>query len=110
MNKINGSNYYSDTKLFLYSAHDINVAFFLMTLGLYDYSSGMPPYGSYIEVEIHALGEGYGIQVINTIYTNIYGYSVKFLRYCFKIIRNRDLNCLRFLDAPIHAPLMSLSN
>lgn len=64
LEKINGSEYLENLKLFLYSAHDINLASLLITLGLYDYSYGTPPYGSYAVFEVHQLGAAdYGIQV-----------------------------------------------
>lgn len=42
----------------------MNVAAVLTTLGLYESSSGMPPYGSYVVFEVHNLGDDYGIQVL----------------------------------------------
>lgn len=63
LNKINGSEYLKNTKVFLYSAHDINIVTLLITLGLYDYSYGTPPYGSYVVFEVYQLDASYGFQV-----------------------------------------------
>nr|CAH7768945.1 unnamed protein product [Callosobruchus chinensis] len=42
---------YPGTKIFLYSAHESNVAAMLRFLGLFH--PHVPPYGSYISIEIH---------------------------------------------------------
>ncbi|XP_050293461.1 venom acid phosphatase Acph-1-like [Anthonomus grandis grandis] len=48
--KIKGE-YYKGTKIFLYSAHEFNVAILLRYLDVFN--SHVPPYGSYIIVEVH---------------------------------------------------------
>ncbi|KAJ8937380.1 hypothetical protein NQ314_011928, partial [Rhamnusium bicolor] len=46
-----GGDEYKETKVFLYSAHESNVASILRFLGIF--YSHVPPYGSYITIEIH---------------------------------------------------------
>lgn len=53
----------SPTKLYLYSAHEKNIATLLVTLDLFD--DALPAFGSYIIIEVH-LVEG------------VYGYKVKY--------------------------------
>lgn len=49
------------TKMYLYSAHDITVAGFLINLGVY--TPHLPPYGCYILLEVHKITNTYGIKV-----------------------------------------------
>ncbi|XP_018578061.1 venom acid phosphatase Acph-1 [Anoplophora glabripennis] len=58
--KIRGEKY-SRTKVFLYSAHESNVAHFLRFLGVFH--SHVPPYGSYISVEVHNYNGERGFKV-----------------------------------------------
>lgn len=53
---------YKDTKVFLYSAHESNVASLLRFLGIF--YSHIPPYGSYIAIEIHNIKGERGVKVI----------------------------------------------
>ncbi|XP_049820542.1 venom acid phosphatase Acph-1 isoform X2 [Aethina tumida] len=48
-------------KLFLYSGHQLNVACFLETLGLF--KKHLPYYGSFIIVELHNVNQTYGFKV-----------------------------------------------
>lgn len=48
-------------KMFLYSAHDITVASFLINLGVYE--RHLPVYGCYVTLEVHKIRNVYGIKV-----------------------------------------------
>lgn len=48
-------------KMFLYSAHDINVAGLLINLGIY--TPHYPPYACYILIEVHEIANVHGIKV-----------------------------------------------
>lgn len=49
------------TKIVLYSGHDINVAYLLIALGVF--KPKVPPYGSYVILEVHQIDEEYYIKV-----------------------------------------------
>lgn len=53
---------YKNRKIFLYSAHEFNVAFMLQTLGIFE--PHIPPYASYISFELHKINDDYGFKVI----------------------------------------------
>lgn len=57
--KINGSS--GEQKLVLYSGHDVNVAYLLIALGAF--KPKVPPYGSYVIIEVHEIDEEYYIKV-----------------------------------------------
>lgn len=54
-----------NTKIFLYSAHESNLAHLLRFLGIFQ--PHIPPYGSYIAIEIHNVQGTRTIKVSNTI-------------------------------------------
>lgn len=56
---INGTN---KTKMYLYSAHDITVAGFLINLGVFE--RHLPPYSCYVALEVHKIQGVYGIKVL----------------------------------------------
>ncbi|RZC37104.1 His Phos 2 domain containing protein, partial [Asbolus verrucosus] len=58
-----------NTKVFLYSAHDFNVAAVLRTLNVFD--RHVPPYGATIFFEIHKVGEIYGLKLYYQDYTKL---------------------------------------
>ncbi|KAG5868544.1 hypothetical protein JTB14_035865 [Gonioctena quinquepunctata] len=63
-----GGKEYKDTKIFLYSAHESNIAAILRFLGIF--YSHIPPYGSYVIFEIHNIGGVRGIKVYYQDYTS----------------------------------------
>lgn len=50
-----------DRKIFLYSVHEFNLAYLLLTLDVFEYQN--PPYGAYILFEVHEIDNVYGIKV-----------------------------------------------
>lgn len=60
-NKIEGKLVPQTRKIFLYSAHESNIANFLASLDVFQ--PQIPPYGSYILVEIHKVRGEYGVKV-----------------------------------------------
>lgn len=52
----------SKTKMFLYSAHESNLAHFLLVLSIFDLPH-VPNYGAYIILEVHKIRDSYGIKV-----------------------------------------------
>ncbi|XP_030756922.1 venom acid phosphatase Acph-1-like [Sitophilus oryzae] len=60
--KINGTISPSSRKVFVYSAHDMNVGSFLLSLELYKLVEN-PPYGSHILIELHKIRGVYGIRL-----------------------------------------------
>ncbi|KAJ8935668.1 hypothetical protein NQ318_012830 [Aromia moschata] len=59
---------YKDTKVFLYSAHESNVAHLLRFLGIfYDH---VPPYGSYLTIEVHNQEDTRGFKVFYQDYSS----------------------------------------
>ncbi|XP_030756857.1 venom acid phosphatase Acph-1-like isoform X2 [Sitophilus oryzae] len=60
--KINGTITPSTRKVFLYSAHDLNVGTFLLSLELYKLVE-TPPYGSHVLIELHKVRGVYGIRL-----------------------------------------------
>ncbi|XP_018579473.1 venom acid phosphatase Acph-1-like [Anoplophora glabripennis] len=59
--KIEGTLKPPSRKIFLYSAHESNVANFLTTLDIFE--PQIPPYGCYILVEVHQINGIYGIKI-----------------------------------------------
>jgi prostatic aicd phosphatase len=59
--KIDGLLTPQSRKMFLYSAHESNVAKFLRTLDVYD--DNVPAYGAHVLVELHLIRGVYGFQV-----------------------------------------------
>ncbi|ENN80100.1 hypothetical protein HUJ04_013057 [Dendroctonus ponderosae] len=53
-------NPHSPTKLYLYSAHEKNIANLLVTLDLFD--DALPAFGSYIIIEVHLIDGVYGFK------------------------------------------------
>lgn len=49
-------------KIFLYSGHEYNVASILQVLGVY--YPHIPPYGSYVTIELYRISNVYGIKVM----------------------------------------------
>ncbi|XP_030767717.1 venom acid phosphatase Acph-1-like [Sitophilus oryzae] len=64
--KINGSIDPSTRKMFIYSAHEMNVANMLLTLGVEIHMA--PPYGSYVLFELHLIDGVYGIKLFYQFY------------------------------------------
>lgn len=54
---------YEARKIFLYSAHEHNVANMLHFLGIYN-EPHVPSYGSHIIFEVYKIGESHGLKVI----------------------------------------------
>ncbi|CAG9762247.1 unnamed protein product [Ceutorhynchus assimilis] len=48
-------------KMFIYSGHEVNIAYLLITLGVYDDS--IPTYGSYVSIELHRIDGIVGFKV-----------------------------------------------
>lgn len=64
--KINNTISPSSRKLFIYSAHEMNVASFLLSLDAYKITD-VPPYGGHVLVELHEIDSVWGFKVrINT--------------------------------------------
>ncbi|KAJ8951023.1 hypothetical protein NQ318_006408 [Aromia moschata] len=59
--KIAGTLKPSDRRLFLYSAHESNIANFLSTLDIFE--PHIPPYGCYILIEVHLIQGVYGLKI-----------------------------------------------
>lgn len=55
---------YQARKIFLYSAHEHNLASMLHFLGIYN-EPHVPSYGAHLLFEIHQLGQSYGLKVPN---------------------------------------------
>ncbi|XP_076257639.1 venom acid phosphatase Acph-1-like [Rhynchophorus ferrugineus] len=68
--KINGTLSPSSRKVFLYSAHEINVATFLLSLEAYKITD-VPPYGSHVLVELHKIRGVYGFRLFYGNYERI---------------------------------------
>ncbi|RZC33739.1 venom acid phosphatase Acph-1-like, partial [Asbolus verrucosus] len=66
ISKITGTD--KGTKIYLYSAHENNVAELLILLRLFD-KPHIPTYGSYITFEIHRFGDFYGVKIYYENYT-----------------------------------------
>ncbi|XP_030762830.1 uncharacterized protein LOC115887505 [Sitophilus oryzae] len=64
--KINGTIDPSTRKMFIYSAHELNVANMLLTLGVEIHMA--PPYGSYVLFELHLIDGVYGIKLFYQFY------------------------------------------
>ncbi|XP_018324177.1 prostatic acid phosphatase-like isoform X2 [Agrilus planipennis] len=62
MSKINGSLIPQNRKLFLYSAHDYNLASILGTLGVFP--NKLPNYGSQVIIEVRYVDGEYGMQIL----------------------------------------------
>lgn len=62
-------------KIYLYSGHEITIAFLLITLGVFDEKP--PNFGSYVIMELHKLENDYGIKFH---YQNYDGQNPKILR------------------------------
>ncbi|XP_030762850.1 venom acid phosphatase Acph-1-like isoform X2 [Sitophilus oryzae] len=65
--KINGTISPSTRKVFLYSAHELNVASMLLSLEVYNVTT-IAPYGSYVLFELHEIDEVYGIKLFYQFY------------------------------------------
>ncbi|KAF5300437.1 hypothetical protein FQA39_LY02236 [Lamprigera yunnana] len=63
----NNSN--DESKIYLYSAHENNVAYPLMIFDAFH--PHIPPYGSYIVIEIHKIDNVYGVKVLYEDYTKV---------------------------------------
>ncbi|XP_050298961.1 venom acid phosphatase Acph-1-like [Anthonomus grandis grandis] len=59
--KIDGTISPTEIKMYLYSAHEMNIASFLIALGVFDDS--IPNYGSHILLELHLIDGVYGFKV-----------------------------------------------
>ncbi|XP_076251275.1 venom acid phosphatase Acph-1-like [Rhynchophorus ferrugineus] len=59
--KINGVLYPEQRKMFVYSAHERNLAHMLITLGIFD--EKVPPFGSYILYELRYIDGVYGFKI-----------------------------------------------
>ncbi|XP_050300075.1 venom acid phosphatase Acph-1-like [Anthonomus grandis grandis] len=59
--KIDGLLTPQDRKMFIYSAHEINIATTLLTLGVYE--DKIPAYGSHVLLELHQIRGVYGFKV-----------------------------------------------
>lgn len=53
--KIDGDSLVEDTKIYLYSGHDLNIAAVLSWIGVADLH--VPQYGSFIVFEIHTIDD-----------------------------------------------------
>ena len=60
--KIDGTINPSKRKIFLYSAHEGNIATLLLSLDAYKITD-IPPYGSYVLIELHTINGVNGIKV-----------------------------------------------
>ncbi|XP_060527078.1 venom acid phosphatase Acph-1-like [Cylas formicarius] len=60
--------YFKDTKIFLYSAHEFNVAVLLRFLGVF--YPHVPPYGSYVVIEVHNVNGIRGLKFFYQDYTS----------------------------------------
>ncbi|XP_066143424.1 venom acid phosphatase Acph-1-like [Euwallacea fornicatus] len=49
-------------KMYIYSGHETNIAPFLLSLGVFQVTD-VPPYGSYILLEIHKIDNVYGVKI-----------------------------------------------
>lgn len=58
--KINNTN--SGRKIHLYSAHESNIASFLITLGIFG-EPHIPNYGAHVILELHKINNKYGFKV-----------------------------------------------
>ncbi|CAH1987876.1 unnamed protein product [Acanthoscelides obtectus] len=63
-------------KLYLYSAHEDNIAKLLIVLGIFQ-SPHIPPYGSYIMLEVHLIDKVHGFKIF---YENYSGGGPKLLK------------------------------
>lgn len=79
-------------KLYLYSAHESNIAELLILLGVFD-PPHIPNYGSYITFEIHKVNRKYGIKV-QTFLPDVNNYNITInFRFFMKIILPINHNC-----------------
>lgn len=60
--KINNTLEPAERKLFLYAGHENNIASMLTILGVWD-NEAVPPYCSYVSIELHNINGTYGLQV-----------------------------------------------
>lgn len=82
--KIKGE-YYKDTKIFLYSSHEFNVAILLRFFDVF--YSHVPPYGSYVIIELHNYGGVRGFKV--RIYVGWVGLGWVFKLIFFSVLLSR---------------------
>ena len=61
-NKIDGTMNPSGRKMFVYSAHEMNVATILLSLDAYKINA-VPNYGSYVLFEVHRINRVWGLKV-----------------------------------------------
>lgn len=85
--KIKNSN---DRKIYLYSAHENNIAELLIVLGIFE-PLHIPDYGSYVTFEVHKIGDEYGIKVDKE--KNLTKIIIwKIFRFIMKITQKMDRN------------------
>ncbi|XP_044254618.1 venom acid phosphatase Acph-1-like [Tribolium madens] len=58
----------NERKIYLYSAHENNIAELLILLGIFE-PLHIPDYGSYLTFEVHRVGDKYGIKIYYENYT-----------------------------------------
>lgn len=75
LNYIEGKLTPKGRKVFLYSSHEVNVA--LTLIGLNVFYPHVPSYASYVVIELHQLGQMYGVKV--SIYTSVRKINFLFL-------------------------------
>ncbi|RZC33740.1 His Phos 2 domain containing protein [Asbolus verrucosus] len=66
ISKINGTD--NGKKIYLYSAHENNIADALIVLGIFE-PFHMPTYGAYLTFEVHKINNSYGIKIYYENYT-----------------------------------------
>ncbi|XP_050293014.1 venom acid phosphatase Acph-1-like [Anthonomus grandis grandis] len=67
-NKINGESNYKHKKMFLYAAHETNIAGLLLSINAHKITE-VPPYGSYVLMEVHKIDDVYGMKLFYQDYT-----------------------------------------
>ncbi|KAF7266411.1 hypothetical protein GWI33_020242 [Rhynchophorus ferrugineus] len=78
--KINGTLSPSSRKMFLYSAHEYNIATFLLSLEAYKLAD-VPPYGSHVLVELHKVNGVYGFKLFYGNYERLLPIPLKLPNY-----------------------------
>lgn len=71
-------------KIYLYSAHESNVAHFLITLDLF--KPHIPNYGAYVILEVHKIDEVYGVKVRSSLILIVCEIICCLCRYIIKIM------------------------
>lgn len=85
---INGELIPSNRKLFLYSAHEVNVFHLLTVLG--EDVKSMVPHSAYIMLEVHKINETYSIQVSCTLYLDLNVCTCLYFRFCTRTILRKS--------------------